>query len=133
MRKLSNRGTAALEFVLVAVPFFILMFGVIELGRYAVTVHSLEKLAAAQARAVMICYSGKAHDTSPNMGACATETPFVSAADVAPFVGTLTATMRNDTTAKNITVTAKLDFATVMPLLSSAFDKTIEVTSTVPY
>ena len=37
MRKLDQRGVAALEFCLVAVPLFFLMFGIFDLGRYAIT------------------------------------------------------------------------------------------------
>jgi Flp pilus assembly protein TadG len=35
MRKLDERGVAALEFCLVAVPLFTLMFAIFDLGRYA--------------------------------------------------------------------------------------------------
>ena len=58
MRKLDQRGVAALEFCLVAVPLFILMFAIFDLGRYAITMQSLRMLANAGARAMMIsdCY-----------------------------------------------------------------------------
>ena len=58
MRKLDQRGVAALEFCLVAVPLFTLMFVIFDLGRYAITMQSLHALANAGARAVMInCYT----------------------------------------------------------------------------
>ena len=41
MRKLDQRGVAALEFCLVAVPLFTLMFAIFDLGRYAITMQSL--------------------------------------------------------------------------------------------
>ena len=58
MRKLDQRGVAALEFCLVAVPLFTLMFAIFDLGRYAITMQSLRMLANAGARAIMIddCY-----------------------------------------------------------------------------
>src|SRR5258705_13613527 len=56
MRKLDRRGVAALEFCLVAVPLFTLMFVIFDLGRYAITMHSLRELANAGGRAWMICY-----------------------------------------------------------------------------
>jgi TadE-like protein len=58
MKKLDQRGAAALEFCLVAVPLFTLMFVVFDLGRYAITMQSLRALADAGARAIMInnCY-----------------------------------------------------------------------------
>ena len=52
MRKLDQRGVAALEFCLVAVPLFILMFAIFDLGRYAITMQSLRMLANAGARAM---------------------------------------------------------------------------------
>jgi Flp pilus assembly protein TadG len=54
MRKLDNRGAAAWEFMLVAMPLFTLIFVIFDLGRYAITVQSLQTLADAGARAVMI-------------------------------------------------------------------------------
>ena len=51
MRKLDQRGVAALEFCLVAVPLFTLMFAIFDLGRYAITMQSLRMLANAEARA----------------------------------------------------------------------------------
>src|SRR6476660_4258559 len=56
MSKLDKRGGAALEYWLVAVPLFTLMFAIFDLGRYAITMQSLRMLANAGARAVMICY-----------------------------------------------------------------------------
>ena len=58
MRRLDQRGVAALEFCLVAVPLFTLMFVIFDLGRYTLTVQSLRMLANAGARAMMInnCY-----------------------------------------------------------------------------
>jgi Flp pilus assembly protein TadG len=55
MSKLDQRGVAALEFCLVAAAFFILVFAIFDLGRYAITVQSLHKLANAEARAMMVC------------------------------------------------------------------------------
>ena len=58
MRKLDQRGVAALEFCLVAVPFLTLMFAIFDFGRYVITVQSLRALANAGARITMInnCY-----------------------------------------------------------------------------
>jgi len=58
MKKLDKRGVAALEFCLVAVPVFMLMFALFDLGRYAITMQSLRSLASAEAREMMIqCYT----------------------------------------------------------------------------
>src|SRR6266498_5947027 len=101
MRKLDQRGVAALEFCLVAVPLFILMFAIFDFGRYAITVQSLRMLANAGARAVMITY-----DATSNTYTGCTGDPLPSAAAkqaVAPFLygGGLTPTL--DTTALNVT------------------------------
>ena len=52
MRKLDKRGVAALEFCLVALPLFILIFAIFDLGRYAITMQSLRMLANAGAREI---------------------------------------------------------------------------------
>src|SRR3569832_1408201 len=58
MRKLGNGGLAPFEFVLGCVPMFTLIFVVLDLGRYAITMQSLRALANAEARAIMIqCYT----------------------------------------------------------------------------
>jgi Flp pilus assembly protein TadG len=57
MKPLDNRGAVAWEFVLVALPLFILIFVIFDLARYALTVQSLQTLADTAARAVIIgCY-----------------------------------------------------------------------------
>jgi hypothetical protein len=56
IKKLDTRGGAALEFCLVAVTLFMLMFAIIDLGRYAITMQSLNMLANAGARAWILCY-----------------------------------------------------------------------------
>ena len=48
MRKLDQRGVAALEFCLVAVPLFTLMFAIFDFGRYAITMQSLRMLVLGQ-------------------------------------------------------------------------------------
>src|SRR5260370_2523764 len=66
MRKLDQRGVAALEFCLVAVPFFLLMFAIFDLGRYAITMQSLQTLANGGARAMMMkCYTPTVIGTTP--------------------------------------------------------------------
>ena len=58
MRKLNQRGVAALEFCIIAAPLFTLIFVIFDLGRYAITVQSLHMLAHAEARAIMLnCYT----------------------------------------------------------------------------
>ena len=59
MRKLDRRGVAAFKFMtLVFVPLFMLIFVIFDLGRYAITMQSLNALADAGARAVMLSCHG---------------------------------------------------------------------------
>lgn len=89
MTKLNQRGTASFEFLLIVVPIMLLIFAIIDLGRYAITIQSLNRLANAGARDVMIhCYSDKVlHKRSPSE--CASYVPLPSAPDqqtVAPYL-----------------------------------------------
>src|SRR5438045_4765124 len=110
MRKLDQRGVAALEFCLVAVPLFTLMFVIFDLGRYAITAQSLRTLANAGARAMMInCYTPAAiNNTSPS--SCTTD--YLSATDkqaAAPFLysnGSSSPTVSTTAGAAALTVTA---------------------------
>ena len=88
MRKLDQRGVAALEFCLVALPLFMLMFAIFDLGRYAITMQSLRMLANAGARAMMIACYTPAVITSTSPSGC-TGDPLPSNAAkqaVAPFL-----------------------------------------------
>ena len=50
-------GATAMEFGIIGVVVFTMMFAIFDLGRYAITLHSLEMLAAESARTQIICYS----------------------------------------------------------------------------
>jgi hypothetical protein len=125
MRKFDQRGVAALEFCLVAVPLFTLMFAIFDLGRYAITMQSLRMLANAGARAVMICY-----DPAHNTYAGCTGDPLSDAAKqaVAPFLyaGGLTPTLNIPAPAMGataLTVTASQPgFTMLMPIWRGALD-----------
>jgi Flp pilus assembly protein TadG len=102
MKKLDQRGVAALEFCLVAVPLFTLMFAIFDLGRYAITMQSLRMLANAEARANMInCYTPAViGNTSPS--SCTGDylsvaqkqaaAPFLYGASLTPTVNTAAGT-----------------------------------------
>jgi Flp pilus assembly protein TadG len=126
MRKLDQRGVAALEFCLVAVPLFILMFAIFDFGRYAITMQSLRMLANAGARANMInCYTPAViGNTSPS--SCTGD--YMSVAQkqaVAPFLygGGLTPTLNTAGGATALTVTASQPgFTMLMPVWGTAFN-----------
>jgi Flp pilus assembly protein TadG len=126
MRKLDQRGVAAFEFCLVAVPLFTLMFAIFDLGRYAITMQSLRALANAEARANMIkCYTPDVvGNTSPS--SCSSD--YLTAAQkqaVAPFLyyGGLTPTLTTTGGAAALTVTASQPgFTMLMPIWGTAFN-----------
>ena len=127
MRKLDQRGVGAMEFCLVAVPLFILMFAIFDLGRYAITMQSLRTLANAGARAIMInCYTNAAiQKTTP---ACSGDPLPSDAAKqaVAPFLynGGLTPTLNVPATVTSpLTVTASQpNFTMLMPIWGTALN-----------
>jgi Flp pilus assembly protein TadG len=126
MKKLDQRGVAALEFCLVAVPLFTLMFAIFDFGRYAITMQSLRMLANAGARANMInCYTPAViGNTSPS--SCTGD--YLSVAQkqaVAPFLyaGGLTPTLNTAGGATALTVTASQPgFTMLTPIWGTAFN-----------
>jgi hypothetical protein len=127
MRKLDQRGVAAFEFCLVAVPLFTMMFAIFDLGRYALTVQSLRALANAGARAEMIDCVTDAVILKFSPTAC-TGDPLPSVAAkkaVAPFlyVAGLTPTLNIASGATALTVTASQPgFTMLMPIWGTAFN-----------
>jgi hypothetical protein len=136
MRKLDQRGVAALEFCLVAVPFFTLMFAIFDLGRYAITMQSLRMLANAGARAMMIndCY---VNPVIKKISPTCTGDPLPSDAAkeaVAPFLfaGGFTPTLNTTAGAAALTVTASSNFKMMVPIWGTALDAPSASTS-VPF
>ena len=136
MRKLDQRGMAAFEFCLVAVPLFTLMFAIFDLGRYAITMQSLRTLANAGARTWMIsdCYVNNV--MSKNSPTCSGD-PLPSAAAkkaVAPmlFAGGLSPTLNTTAGASALTVTASVSFTAMVPIWGSALNAPSASTS-VPF
>lgn len=143
MRKLDQRGMAAFEFCLVAVPLFTLMFAIFDLGRYALTMQSLRSLANAGARAAMVgtgtpgtaCYTDASiAKTTPT---CSGD-PLPSDAKkqaVAPFLyaGSLTPTLSATTGASVVTITASQPaFKMLMPIWGTTLDAPTTST-TIPF
>jgi Flp pilus assembly protein TadG len=126
MRKLDQRGIAALEFCLVAFPFFILMFAIFDLGRYAITQQSLRALADAGARTWTIdnCYVTSAlkkiaptcsGDPLPTTAAKKAVAPFL-------FAGGLSPTLSTASGGSALTVTAsEPNFSMILPIWGSTF------------
>jgi Flp pilus assembly protein TadG len=141
MRKLDQRGMAAFEFCLVAVPLFTLMFAIFDLGRYALTMQSLRSLANAGARAAMVGTAGTACYTDASI---AKTTPICSGDPlpsdakkqaVAPFLyaGGLTPTLSTTTGAATVTITASQpSFKMLMPIWGTTLNAPTTST-TIPF
>jgi Flp pilus assembly protein TadG len=141
MRKLDQRGVAAFEFCLVAVPLFTLMFVIFDLGRYAITTQSLRTLANAGARAMMItCYTPAVLGI-PNTSGITNTSPSSCTGDplsdaqkqaAAPFLynGGLTPTLNTAPGATALTVTASQPgFTMLMPIWGTALNAPTASTS----
>lgn len=126
MRKLDQRGTAALEFCLVAVPLFTLMFAIFDLGRYAITMQSLRHLASAGARQNMIqCYTPAVVASTSPSGCTGDYLTTTQKQDAAPFLyaAGLTPTMSTTQGASALTVAASLPgFTMIFPIWGTALN-----------
>jgi hypothetical protein len=138
MRKLDNRGVAAFEFIFVFVPLFTLMFAIIDLGRYAITMQSLRTLASAGARAVMInCYTPDVVQSPPQSPSGCTGDPLSTTAkqNAAPFLyfGGLAPTLNVASSGNNLTVTAsQAGFAMLMPIWGTPLNAP-SASTTIPF
>ena len=126
MRKLDQRGVAALEFCLVAVPLFTLIFAVFDFGRYVITMQSLRTLANAGARANMVsCYTPNVI-ASKSPSSCTGD--YLSTAQkqaIAPFlyVDSLTPSVSTTAGTAALTVTASQSgFKMLMPVWGTSLD-----------
>jgi Flp pilus assembly protein TadG len=131
-----QRGTTTLEFGLIAIPFFFLLFGTFDLGFYGMTVYSLKTLASATARAVIVnCYSTDLINSQSPSG-CTTD-PYSAAQKqaIAPFLyaSSLTPTVTISPGASTLTVTASQpNFTMIMPFWGTALNAPSEAV-TLPF
>lgn len=136
MRKLDQRGIAAFEMTLVFVPLFTLVFVIFDLGRYAITQQSLNALADAGARAVMInCYTPAVIQQNSPSGC--TSNPLSNSAmqTAAPalYFGGLTPTLNVTAGANALTVTASQpNFVMLMPIWGAALNAP-SASTTIPF
>ena len=140
MRKLDQRGVAAFEFCVVAAAFFTLVFAIFDLGRYAITMQSLRKLANAEARAMMIqCYTpavtGIIANTSPSSctGSYLTATQMQN---LAPFLfaGGLSPTVSIKVQGSALLVTAnQTNFTMLTPIIWPAAFSNPSASTQVPF
>ena len=103
-----RRGTTAMEFALIAIPFTFIMIATTDLGRYWLTQHSLRTLTAEAARSTMVNCFGQSSCSlnATQRSAVETATPFLIPGSV-----TLTASQTvNGAGLRTITVTAVYPF-----------------------
>ena len=127
MRKLDNRGAAAWEFILVAVPLFMLIFVIFDLGRFAITLQSLYALADWGARAVMVsnCYTNAEIQKQSPSGCTADPLSTTQMQNAAPalYAGGLTPTVSVTAGAHSLTITASVSgFTMIMPIWGKALN-----------
>jgi Flp pilus assembly protein TadG len=137
MRKLDQRGMAAFEFCLVAVPLFTLMFAIFDLGHYALTMQSLRTLANAGARTIMItCYTNAAIQKQSPTGCTGDPLPSVAQKKaVAPFLyaGGHAPTLNATAGATALTVTAsEPSFNMLMPIWGTTLNNP-STSTTIPF
>jgi TadE-like protein len=125
MRKLDQRGVAALEFSLVAAALFAVMFAVFDLGRYAITVQSLRALADAGARAIMInCYTDAAIKKQSPTSCSGDPLSDTAKRAAAPFLfqGGLTPTLNAAGSSPILVTASQPSFKMIMPIWGTTFN-----------
>jgi Flp pilus assembly protein TadG len=131
-----QRGTTALEFSLIAIPFCFLLFGTFDLGLYGITMYSLHTLASETARGVMInCYSTDLISSQSPAGCTADPYTAAQKQAFAPFLyaGGLTPTLVITAGASTLTVTASQpNFTMIMPFWGTALNAPSEAV-TIPF
>lgn len=128
-----RRGTTALEMGIIAVPFFLLVFSILDISRYAFTVHSLQALASMAARQVAInCNEWEIANhhqpyCSATGAAAVGSDPFTTAQKlaIAPFLyqGGLAPTVTVAVGAGSVTVTAAQPaFTMMLPIMGTSLN-----------
>ena len=120
---IDRSGATAMEFGIIGVVVFTMMFAIFDLGRYAITLHSLEMLAAESARTEIICYSpalaGRAATTCSgdplSVATKQTLFPFL-------YLGGLAPTVTTTTTAPRVVQASQPDFTMIMPFWPAAMN-----------
>ncbi|MBX6744410.1 MAG: pilus assembly protein [Acetobacteraceae bacterium] len=124
MRRLlrDRSGATAIEFAIVAILFFFVMFGIVDLGRYAITVHSLGTLASATSRAVLIaCYSPSVVQGQSPTDCTADPLTDAQKRSIAPFLflGNSSPTVSLTSANNTLVVQASQSFTPLLPVWGS--------------
>jgi len=126
MKKLDQCGVAAFEFCLIAASFFMVIFIVFDLGRYAITMQSLHRLANTDARAMMItCYTPAVIGKSSPSGCTGSYLTDTQMQNAAPFLyaGSLTPILSIQAQGSTLIVTASQpNFKMMMPIWGTSLN-----------
>ncbi|MFO1024309.1 MAG: TadE/TadG family type IV pilus assembly protein [Acetobacteraceae bacterium] len=133
-RSRTGRGGATLEFALLALPFFLLLFGIADAARYLLVQHGVRTLAAEATRAAMvqIMAGGSLWDRN---GACATRSILASrVAASAPYLDlgrlTLCVTMAADTSVSPSATTLSINASYPFSFMLTAWGGNATISST---
>jgi Flp pilus assembly protein TadG len=142
MPKLDQRGSAAFEFGIVGAMFFITVFVIFDLGRYAITMQSLRALANAGARAIMIGDTGNACYTDAMINRTTPTCSGDPLSDtqkqaIAPFLysGGLTPTVNipSTTTSPLVVTASQPNFTMLLPALWGTTFSAPSASTSVPF
>jgi hypothetical protein len=125
MRRRPCSGTTTAEFALVAPPLFLILLGLLDLGRYGMVTASLGNLASATSRAVIIgCYAqAVARNQSP--ATCGDPLSDAEKRLIAPglYLGGAAPTVTVGANGSALVVQASQSFRPLLPLWGSRLDR----------
>ena len=116
-----RRGSASLEFALIALPFFLLLFGITDMGRYLLFSHGVNAISSEAARYMMVQIMAGSSFTN---GCQTSSSVAVQVASAAPYLDqtqltfcttTSTISPAGGTPATKVTVTASYPFQFFFP------------------
>jgi Flp pilus assembly protein TadG len=132
---LGQTGTASLEFALVALPFFLLMFAGMDLGRYFITRHSLHTLTSEAARSILVnCFnqSAQCNLLPVDKSTVAAKVPFLVSGQITWVNANQSAPAAN-TGVRTVTVSVTYPFTFVLPAWTGLFASGISETTRIQY
>jgi Flp pilus assembly protein TadG len=118
-------GATAMEFGVIGIVVFSMLFGMFDLARYALTLHSLSVLADHSARAEIICYSPWIAANNIGGASCPGDPLSATAKQaLAPFLyyGGQTPSVATTTTAPRVVTASQPGFTMFMPFWPAAMN-----------
>ena len=116
-----RRGSASLEFALIAVPFFLLLFGIADMARYLLFSHGVNAITSEAARYMMVqIMAGSSFTNGCQTGSLVaarvqSAAPYLDQTKLTFCTTTSTITPAGGPTATKVTVTASYPFNFMFP------------------